>query len=160
MDWIGSKSRAGGRSSRCAVARAKEGWSRSVSAILHQSRCAAESYAVELVPRPGGGLPQGLCPPPPRESCYLAPSMKRGFLTMSVLIAMGSLLLSCGGGELSLAVKPASASIFTDYTNGTYQGVELTAALSNGAVPTGLQWKTSQACVAVGITRRDHHCNL
>ncbi len=97
---------------------------------------------------PTGGTPR-VNVPCTEEVLSLA-SMKRAFLAIAVLIAICSLVLSCGGGGLSLAVEPASASIFTDYSNGTYQGVVLTATLSNGAVPTGLQWKTSQACVAVG----------
>jgi hypothetical protein len=53
------------------------------------------------------------------------------------------------GQTLSLGVQPASASAFTNLGNGSYQGVTLTATLSNGAVPASVQWKTSAACVAI-----------
>jgi hypothetical protein len=79
--------------------------------------------------------------------------MRQPLLATLVLIATCSLALSCGGGSmaqpLSLIVQPASASAFTNYATGYYQGATLTATLSNGAIPTGVQWKTSNACVAV-----------
>src|SRR5579859_655533 len=78
--------------------------------------------------------------------------MKRTFL-IAVLIATGLFILNCGGSgstPLSLNVQPAAASAFTDFTNGTYQAVGLTATLSSGQMPTGLKWTTNIPCVAVG----------
>ena len=50
----------------------------------------------------------------------------------------------------TLKVQPASASAFTDFANGTYQGAVLTATLSNGQVPTDLHWTTNVPCIATG----------
>ena len=76
--------------------------------------------------------------------------MKRAFLAMTLLIAMCSFLLSCGGGSMGLTVLPGSSNIFTDLTHGTYLSALLTATRSDGSAPTGLQWKSDNACVLVG----------
>jgi hypothetical protein len=72
--------------------------------------------------------------------------MKRGFL---LVITMAVLAVSCGG-QLSLNVQPPTASASTNYQTNTYQPVVLTAILSNGQTPIGLQWKSSDECVDVG----------
>jgi hypothetical protein len=87
---------------------------------------------------------------------YSSGAMKQT-LSLVMLIAVGLFLLNCGGGTmgqppLSLSVQPASATAFTDFASGTYQGALLTATLSNGAVLTSVTWKTSAACVAIDPT--------
>ena len=83
--------------------------------------------------------------------------MKQAWLAILTMVAMSLLVLSCGGGSMgrpsSLPLQLASASAFADFETGFYQGVPLTATLSNGAVPTGAQWKTSAGCVAIDPQR-------
>lgn len=77
--------------------------------------------------------------------------MFTGFeLGRSFLVLLAAASLSCGGGEEArLSIEPASATAYTDYTNGFYQAVPLTAVLSNGQIPMGVQWKTTHGCVAI-----------
>jgi hypothetical protein len=58
----------------------------------------------------------------------------------------------CGGGgkaPLVLGVTPSSANIFVDFEAGTFSSATLTATLSDGTIPTDVQWTTSQGCVAI-----------
>jgi hypothetical protein len=104
-----------------------------------------------------------------QEHCRLEPTvlaywaMKRILLGLALLFAASVSLLNCGSGNSSpsLSVTPASASISTNFANGTYQGAELTAQLSNGATPTNVQWTTSAACVVVSpITPSNTSANV
>jgi hypothetical protein len=88
-----------------------------------------------------------------RASAIL-PGVKRPSLAIFALVITCLTGLSCGGGSmLSLSLQPAAASISTNYEQGTYSDVVLTATLSNGTVPTDVQWKTSVGCVAIDPTR-------
>jgi hypothetical protein len=59
----------------------------------------------------------------------------------------------CGGGggmaPLVLGVTPSSANTFVDFEAGTFSSATLTATLSDGTIPTDVQWTTSQGCVAI-----------
>ena len=102
-------------------------------------------------------LPERFGWPPTYAYCGLSQygvlrctAMKRAFLIVALLVTCSS-VLSCGGeGPLSLSVEPAFADASTNYQTGTYQSVVLTAILSNGEQPSGVQWTTSDPCVAVG----------
>ena len=84
-------------------------------------------------------------------SRHYSPRAMKQTLSFVMLIGVGLFLLSCGGGSMgqSLSVQPASATAFTNFATGFYQGVTLTATLSNGAVPASVTWKTSAPCVAI-----------
>lgn len=81
------------------------------------------------------------------------------FLVIAVVLALLFLELSCGGrggtGSMTsqLVIQPAGASIFTNYALGTYQTAPLTALFTDGSVPTNVQWKTTNGCVAVDTQR-------
>ena len=49
----------------------------------------------------------------------------------------------------TLVVTPESGSIFTSYQAGDYEVLTLTARLSNGQIPSGLVWRTTEACIPV-----------
>ena|ERR1039457_2557339 len=75
-------------------------------------------------------------------------------LAFATLITIG-LLMSCGGrsSPLSLAVQPATASATYFGITGEFEDAILTATLSNGDAPTGLQWKTSDpSCIVIAGT--------
>lgn len=76
------------------------------------------------------------------------------FLIIATLITLLLVASSCGGGGMTtqqrqLTLQPASANIFTNYATGMYQGATLTAMFTDGTVPNSVQWKTTNACVAV-----------
>jgi hypothetical protein len=72
------------------------------------------------------------------------------------------LMVSCGGGTLSLSVLPPVTtlnvnSVGTVYSNFPY--VQLQPRLSNGTTPNGVQWTSSAACVPVNKTGQVN-CNV
>jgi hypothetical protein len=67
-------------------------------------------------------------------------------------------IVSCGGGTLTLAVLPSSTTLDpTPLIPLPY--VQLQAKLSNGTLPTGVQWTSSAACIPVNKTGQVN-CNI
>lgn len=51
---------------------------------------------------------------------------------------------------LVLSVSPASARASTDFSLNQFTPALLTATLSDGTIPTDIQWATTDACIAPG----------
>jgi hypothetical protein len=84
----------------------------------------------------------------------MLPVVKSQILVLAALILALLSSLSCGSNsQPTLNVEPRVASAWTNYEDGTVKAVDLTATLSNGAVPTGVQWTTSDGCVAIDPSR-------
>src|SRR5882724_7928375 len=75
---------------------------------------------------------------------------------LAAIIVISCLLtVSCGGrggmtAPLVLAVTPAVARASTDFSLNQFTPALLTATLSDGTIPTNIQWTTTNGCIAPG----------
>src|ERR1700731_580036 len=71
----------------------------------------------------------------------------------AIIIISCLLTVSCGGrggmaAPLVLAVNPAAARASPDFTLQQFTPAVLTATLSDGTIPTNIQWTTTNGCIA------------